>query len=423
MNVDIIELQEWTDYFIKDYELLDDSVRREAKLLTERNIITIIEDKRGLYICANSYVGRIKLGDIQININPKIRGFSLYKLLKYAYGLSDLKLFNEGEHSLNNFEFFDLLIIQLYIECEKLYTRGISKEYEVKDESLQAPRGRIDIRKVALKGGMIDGTLPCRYFNREEDNLLNRILLSGLNLSLKLVNDSKLKIKLNRLCLLMSEGISEIKLNKNILQSGKNHINRLNKRYEYAFELINIIYEGQGLVLEDKGEKITLHGYFFDMNSFFETFVGKLIKNCSKEYSIKDQFSLNKMFKYVPEFNPRKRRSPLPRPDFALMKDNKVVKLLDAKYRDLWERELPREMLYQLSIYALSKIGDNTATIIYPAYSKIASVQKININDPIYNTRIGSVIMKPIDLDTLSILISNEEYAEELEEYVNKLLS
>ena len=106
-----------------------------------------------------------------------------------------------------------------------------------------------------------------------------------------------------------------------------------------------------------------------------------------------------------------------------MMKDDKVVKLLDAKYRDLWERELPREMLYQLSIDALSKIGDNTATIIYPAYSKIATVQKININDPIYNTRIGSVILKPIDLDKLSILISYEEYADELKEYVNWILN
>ena len=103
------------------------------------------------------------------------------------------------------------------------------------------------------------------------------------------------------------------------------------------------------------------------------------------------------------------------------MKEGRVVKLLDAKYRDLWERSLPTKMLYQLAIYAVSGIGDKTATILYPTLSDIPTTAKININDPISCGNIASVILQPVNLEKVADLVSGD--LEELRGYVMKIIS
>lgn len=155
------------------------------------------------------------------------------------------------------------------------------------------------------------------------------------------------------------------------------------------------------------------------MNSFFETLVGRLLENCGGGYSIKDQFSLHDMFIYTPGFNPCRRKSPTPRPDFALIKQGKVVKLLDAKYRNLWDKSLPRDILYQLAIYAVSGIGDKTATILYPSLNDIATVQMIDINDPISSSKMASVILKPVNLIKVAEIVNDDKV---LSRFVDELL-
>jgi 5-methylcytosine-specific restriction enzyme subunit McrC len=416
-----INLKEWDNIVLEGMELPDKSARDTAKALTDKKIVEIIELKGGLSISSNSYVGRVKLGNLQITIYPKISGLPLYQLLRYAYGLRELKLFNMAEHSIDDFPFFDLLIYELYVEAEDLIRRGVQKSYILREENLSSPRGRIDLNRLCGQGGPTKDTLPCRYFNRDEDNTLNQTLLAGLKLGLKLASDSNLKIKLQRLCSTLVENICDVTLTRSSLQLAHNSINRLTVRYSAILEIINILYESQGIQLEDGTNSIDLHGYFFDMNAFFETLVGRLIENCSGGYSVKDQFSLHEMFIYTPGFNPCRRKSPTPRPDFALMKKGRVVKLLDAKYRDLWEKSLPREMLYQLAVYAVSGIGDKTATILYPSLNDIPTTQKIDINDPISSSKMASVILKPVNLIKIAELLSYD--TNQLTYYVDKIIS
>ena len=219
MSTVTVEVKEWEyNRFLAGKELSHDKARETVALLSKKGIINIIELKNGLCINAYSYVGRIKLEDLQINVMPKINGMPLYTLLKYAYGLRDLNLFDESLHNIDKFPFFGILIHQLYVEIEELFIRSLNKSYIRKTNELGSPRGRIDMKKLSEYGGVQKASLTCVYYERSEDSLLNQVLLAGLKLGLQLAEDNKLKMKLHRLCSQMSEGISPAILNRQTLK-------------------------------------------------------------------------------------------------------------------------------------------------------------------------------------------------------------
>lgn len=156
------------------------------------------------------------------------------------------------------------------------------------------------------------------------------------------------------------------------------------------------------------------------MNSFFETLIGRLLNDYNSKYTIKEQYSLHNLFLYNPDFNPQNLRSPTPRPDFALVSGGRVVKHLDAKYKDLWNQRIPSNMLYQLAIYAMSGTASKSATIIYPSVSDIPSVQKIDINNPVSNVKVGEVILQAINLFKIANLLTDDK--RKLISYIDGLL-
>jgi len=396
-----VDLKEWETRELVGVEFADAKARQTTEILSAKGVIDIEEMKYGIRITTNSYVGKITIGDLHINIYPKLQGMPLYRLLRYAYGLSDLKLYDSAEHSLNRFSFFDLLIYQMYAEADDIYRRGIGKSYIGASGDLSTPRGRIDMVRLA-RSSVQTAVLPCKYFLRSENMVLNQTVLAGLRLGIKLVSDNSLKMKLNSLAGAYSETVDEIRLNRVTLQKARSTLNRLMARYRALLEIINILYESQGIQMEADTRVVILNGYFFDMNAFFETLIGRLLSDYCTRYTVKDQHSLSGMFIYTPGYNPKRKHSPTPRPDFALFRNGSVARLMDAKYRDLWNDSLPREMLYQLAVYAVSGVGDKTATILYPALNDIPSVQKVDIFNPVGGGKMAEVVMKPVNLDKIS---------------------
>ena len=75
------------------------AAQRLAASLTKAGRIEILELARGLELRASSFVGRFALGDLIVTIRPKISGLPLMNLLRYAYRLRHLDLYDEGEVS------------------------------------------------------------------------------------------------------------------------------------------------------------------------------------------------------------------------------------------------------------------------------------------------------------------------------------
>jgi 5-methylcytosine-specific restriction enzyme subunit McrC len=373
-------------------------------------MLEITELRAGLSIRSFSYVGRVRVGDLTITVRPKLDRTSLLTLLRYAYGFRKLHLLPEAAQAFDQSGFIDLLVAQLVAEAEELLARGLHRSYVRRSEWLSAPRGRIDVGQLAEQGGVYTARLPCTYHPRVQDTILNRALRGGLELAGRLAADLGLRRAARRLSATFEEVVSSITLTRATIDRAVTSVNRLTVAYAPALTLTRLLYDAQSVVLGDAAQVVRLPGFLFDMNRFFQALLSRFLRDNLPEFTIREEHQLSGMMQYVHGFNPRGRRPPVPRPDFVVLRRGQAVAILDAKYRDLWAHKLPREMLYQLAVYA----GSHTtreAGILYPTTDGGAQEARIAIRDPTSGQEAGRVHLRPVVLPVLEDLLSREDTA------------
>lgn len=386
------------------------TAQRLAASLTKNGQVEVLELARGLELRASSFVGRFALGNVMVTIRPKITGAPLMNLLRYAYRLRNLELFADVGYSTTQDSFADLLIHQLAAEASELLSRGLHREYLRTQSMLSSPRGRIDFNGLLRVVATSSGALPCVHYPRSEDTRLNQTLHGGLEFASRMTLDRELGGSVRRLAKAFASRITPMQLNAANLEEALLSLDRRTSVYQPALTLIKMLYQSHGTNLDEASYPLGAAGFLFDMNRFFQELLSRFLRENLEGFEVRDEQSMRGLFAYDPANNPRRRPPPRLRPDFFVLRKNRVVAVLDAKYRDLWEKPLPREMLYQLALYALGQeLGKRRATILYPTLDARARQQVIFVSDPLHGTTTAEVILRPVNLLELDKLLRCKE--------------
>jgi len=388
-------------------ELGDDAATQDLlRRLSGSGRLVVSDLRRGVVVDSRSYVGRVTIGNLEVTIQPKLAPGPLLRLLRYAYRLGNLELFELSDFDTSALAFQDLLICQLAAEMDALRSRGLRREYTRRDADLGSPRGRLDIGRLAREGGVRNASLPCTYFERREDTPLNRTLLAGVRHARGLTEETSVRARLGRAAAEMAEGVTEVRLTDGLLRAARRARNRLSAAYVPALTLIELLHAGDGISLEDGAERLPLRGFLFDMNRFFQALLSTFLRENLPGRTLQDEYTLRGVMAYDRRHNPRGRPDPTPRPDYVVRRGTRVEAVLDAKYRDSWETEPPAAWLYQLAVYALAPEASGRAAILYPTTHPDATEACVEVRDPAGGNLRARVALRPVRLDLMAELVA-----------------
>src|SRR5687767_8140506 len=107
--------------------LVGAEARAQADRLARSGILEVMELRDGLRIRSFAHVGRVQIGELTITIEPKVGTGELLQLMRYAYGLGRLTLFDDATYATRGRLLQDLLVAQLVAEISALVGRGLAR--------------------------------------------------------------------------------------------------------------------------------------------------------------------------------------------------------------------------------------------------------------------------------------------------------
>src|SRR4051812_17818581 len=188
----VVTLTEWErGKFVEGIEL-DPSEQSLVDRIGADDRLDVETIAGGLRVSATSWIGVVRLRDVEIRIVPKYAGGDLgvVRMLDYASGLPALRTYDalrapktEGR------SLVDLLGWLLAERSERILRAGLLADYVPRTDELRVLRGRLQVMdQVRRHFGRVE-TLECAYEEHESDILENQIVAGALGVAHRICAD------------------------------------------------------------------------------------------------------------------------------------------------------------------------------------------------------------------------------------------
>jgi len=322
-----------------------------------------------------NFVGAIKVGDLTIQIFPKIvKGETKSKKSLAMGNLIRMLLVAEYIHyreigvaeiDVEKYDFLEILMIIFSTKLLEVLKSNLYYNYRFKWDDLRYVRGRIDIAKYFSRPCRRH-VIPCNFNDRTMDNLLNRTLKYTAYLMSRISSSSEAFRRLRK-CMSILDPVELVPVS--VSEADKIMFNRLNQVYKPLIEMAKIFLSGATIKLQKS--HIETFTFLVPMEKLFERFITRLIE--LREVLPDDlkgaEIEAQKGIGYLAERNEKSKVGV-----FELIPDVKIEVngkkfVIDLKYKLLDEQDrklgVSQEDAYQMYAYA-TKVNADAVLLIYP---------------------------------------------------------
>ena len=346
-----------------------------------------------------SYCGVISLGDLSIEILPKIygreaedHGSSRNALIRMLSKARYLKLHevNTAGISPQKRNLLDVFILHF---CERLRIQlacGMVRKYTRREKNLNVLRGKLKVDQQLRRNLVHQERLFCQYDELSADNTYNQILKYVLGILLKAATGNRAFQQVSELHTrfeLVDDSVADI------LTLDSLSFDRLTERYKPIFDQCRYFLEGfYPDVVAGKKNCLSL---LFDMNRLFEAYVAAELRKDARRQNLR--LREQGPFKYFARLENSGESVFGMRPDISFTdRNNNPVMIADAKWKILDEGEknlgISQADMYQMGSYA-SRYGVKSLALVYPRQERLT--------EPVYMTLEGTdvrLLVQPIDI-------------------------
>lgn len=403
-------MREYGKLHIGDFDHLRPSVLPfQAEVLTNLKAMygfEVFKYVNGKTISAQQYVGVFQLGPHTVEVLPKVDGTAvnvrrnLVAMLALAFDID----IGEGDIAHVAVQNHSILEILIRLFCNKLFAqihRGLIRRYESQEENLSVLRGKLGIVEQIRLNSANPERLFCRFEEFQEDNPLNQVLKAAIRVLLKSSRELRNQRQLAELMLIF-EGVSDYP--RESLPWNRVMFDRMSERYRPCFKLAQLFLKGTPPDVTGG----STHGLslFFDMNSLFEEYIGRMAIRVFGPLGFR--VTLQGPQHYL-AYNEEIQRSAFAmRPDIVGHLNAKIAWILDTKWKQLSMEEakdgVAQSDLYQMYAYA-NCYDCPDVVLLYPHHKELgldAGVRGSYLLNP-WVQRTGTADSKRVRVATINL--------------------